>query len=489
MNVSTSQSFNAAAEANFDGLVGMTHNYAGLAAGNMASQNNAGRVSKPKAAALQGVAKMQAVAALGVTQCFFPPQERPALWALREYGFTGTDADVLAQAHANKPHLLAQCCSSSFMWSANAATVAPAQDTRDQRTHVVVANLKSMMHRAIEPPCTRAMLNAVFTDHAQFEIHPALAATANMGDEGAANHTRLFDAANTNQPATHFFVYGMDALNPQLQPKIHPARQTLQASQRVAEVLQLNPAHCVFAQQNPDAIDQGVFHNDVVAVGNASTLLYHQDAWLDHDRLMDSLAQRVGNSFCPIVVSRDELTIAEAVTTYLFNSQLVTTPDGSMTLVCPSEVEHHARASAVARRIQQDPRNCISRILYMDVRESMRNGGGPACLRLRVPLAPTSGNATVHASDHANGHATSHATGKATGAHALTGIHAGCVFNTTRAEQLRAWIERWYPDQLTPEDLADPQLLIRNRDALDALSQHLGLAAIYPFQGISPLES
>ena len=481
MNVSNSKSFNAATEANFDGLVGMTHNYAGLAPGNMASQNNAGRVSKPRAAALQGVAKMEAVAALGVTQCFFPPQERPALWALREHGFTGTDASVLAQAHASKPHLLAQCCSSSFMWSANAATVAPAQDTRDGRTHVVVANLKSMTHRAIEPPCTRAMLNAVFTDREQFEIHHALPANADMGDEGAANHTRLFDAAHANQPATHFFVYGIDAANPRLQPKIHPARQTLQASRRVAEVLQLNPAHCVFTQQNPDAIDQGVFHNDVVAVGNASTLLYHQDAWLDHERVIHSLAQSVGNSFCPIVVSPDELTIAEAVTTYLFNSQLVTTPDGSMTLVCPSEVQQHARASAVALRIQQDPHNSISRILYMDVRESMRNGGGPACLRLRVPLAPTSGNAT--------GHATSPATGQATSTNVLAGIHTGCVFNSARAAQLRAWIERWYPEQLTPEDLADPQLLIRNRDALDALTQQLGLASIYPFQGVSPLNS
>ncbi len=455
------QSSNAATEANFDGLVGMTHNYAGLSAGNMASQNNAGRVSKPKAAALQGVAKMEAVAALGVVQCFFPPQERPAIWALREHGFTGSDADVLAQAHINKPHVLAQCCSSSFMWSANAATVAPAQDTHDERTHVVVANVKSMPHRAIEPPCTRTMLNAVLADRAQFEIHQALPTSADMGDEGAANHTRFFHSSNANQPATHFFVYGMDALNPQIKPKIHPARQTLQASQRVAKILQLDPARCVFAQQHPDAIDQGVFHNDVVAVGNASTLLYHQDAWLHHDRVLDELAQSVGNAFCPIAVSREELTIAEAVTTYLFNSQLITTPDGSMTLVCPSEVEHHARASAVARRIQQDPRNVISRILYMDVRESMRNGGGPACLRLRVPLENSK----------------------------LKGIHSGCVFNTARAAQLRAWIERWYPDQLTPEDLADPKLLVRQRDALDALTTQLGLPAIYPFQSISPFKS
>ena len=452
-----------ATEANFDGLVGMTHNYAGLAAGNMASQNNAGRISNPKAAALQGIAKMEAVAALGVTQCFLPPQERPAIWILRQHGFTGDDAKVLADAHANKPHLLAQCCSSSFMWSANAATVAPAQDARDQRTHLVVANLKSMPHRAIEPPCTHAILSAVFADRERFVVHQALPSSAQMGDEGAANHTRLFDATNSQHPATHFFVYGIDTANPQRQPKIHPARQTLQASQSVANLLQLDLAQCVFAQQHPDAIDQGVFHNDVVAVGNASTLLYHQDAWLDHDRVMDALAERVGNSFCPLAVSRDELTMAEAVSTYLFNSQLVTTTDGTMTLVCPSEVEHHARARAVAQRIQQDRRNSISRVVYLDVRESMRNGGGPACLRLRVPLAPHSD------SDPST--------------NTLQGIHPGCIFNSQRAAQLRAWVETWYPDQLTPEDLADPMLLKRNRDALDALTKQLALPAIYPFQG------
>ncbi len=462
VTVANSSALPAAAEANFDGLIGMTHNYAGLAAGNLASQNSAGRISNPKAAALQGIAKMEIIAALGVTQCFLPPHERPAMWMLRQNGFTGDDERVLADAYTNKPHLLAQCCSSSFMWSANAGTVAPAQDARDNRTHLVVANLKSMPHRAVEPPCTHAILGAVFPDRDRFVVHKALLSTADMGDEGAANHTRLFDASNAQRPATHLFVYGIDTAHPRQQPKVHPARQTLQASQSVANLLQLDLARCVFAQQHPDAIDQGVFHNDVVSVGNASTLLYHQDAWLDHDRVVDALAERVGNSFCPIAVSRDELTIPEAVSAYLFNSQLVTTPDGSMTLVCPSEVEHHDRARAVAQRIQQDPRNPISRILYVDVRESMRNGGGPACLRLRVPLAP-SATSTV-------------------GIHTLNGIHPGCVFSSERATQLRAWVESWYPDQLTPEALADPMLLKRNRDALDALTQQLGLPPIYPFQ-------
>lgn len=446
------------AEANFDGLVGMTHNYAGLSAGNMASQSNAGRLSRPKSAALQGIAKMEAVAALGMPQGFLPPHERPAIWALRAHGFTGGDEQVLARAGAEQPHLLAQCCSSSFMWSANAATVAPAADARDGRTHLVVANLKSMPHRAIEPASTHRILSAVFPDRARFAVHKALPAAADLGDEGAANHTRLFDPADPARPAAHFFVFGADAEHAEVRPKIHPARQTLQASRGVAELLQLDPARCVFAQQHPDAIDQGVFHNDVAAVGNASTLLHHQDAWLDRERVIAALAESVGNSFCPIAVCRDELTIAEAVSTYLFNSQLLSTPEDGMTLVCPLEVRDQARARAFADRIVRDPANPIRRVLYLDVRESMRNGGGPACLRLRVPL----------------------------GADGLAGVHPGCVLTAARAVELRAWIERWYPDELAPEDLADPKLLARNRDALDALTRLLGLPAIYPFQGVSP---
>lgn len=44
-------------ELNMDGLVGPTHNYAGLAPGNIASLNYASVASNPQAAALQGLKK------------------------------------------------------------------------------------------------------------------------------------------------------------------------------------------------------------------------------------------------------------------------------------------------------------------------------------------------------------------------------------------------------------------------------------------------
>ena len=47
-------------EINFDGIVGPSHNYAGLSFGNLASTRNAGQVSQPRAAALQGIDKMRA---------------------------------------------------------------------------------------------------------------------------------------------------------------------------------------------------------------------------------------------------------------------------------------------------------------------------------------------------------------------------------------------------------------------------------------------
>jgi hypothetical protein len=139
-----------AIETNFDGLVGPTHNYAGLSEGNLASGLHAKRVSCPRAAALQGLAKMEAVAALGLPQGFLPPHERPAMWLLREAGFAGSDEAVLAAAARDNQLLLARCCSASAMWTANAATVTPSKDSGDGRVHMTVANLRTMPHRAIE---------------------------------------------------------------------------------------------------------------------------------------------------------------------------------------------------------------------------------------------------------------------------------------------------------------------------------------------------
>ena len=398
---------------------------------------------------------MEAVAALGLPQGFLPPHERPAMWMLREAGFAGSDEAVLAAAARDNPLLLARSCSASAMWTANAATVAPGADTLDARTHLVVANLRSMPHRRIEANQTLRSLRAVFHDAERFGVHAALPADGAFGDEGAANHTRLVSAEGTG---VHLFVYGARADGSGPRPERHPARQTLEASMRVANDLQL-PAHrCVFAQQSPAAIDGGVFHNDVIAVGSGPVLLFHAEAFVDRAGTLQALQTGIGATFCPVEVHTDELTVAEAVSTYLFNSQLIMLPDGPMLLVCPSEVREHARARAVVDRIVGDATNPIAGVMYLDVRESMRNGGGPACLRLRVALD----------------------------AAALASVHPGFLLTPERAAWLRTWIERHYPDELRAEDLADPSLLRRSRDALDALTDWIGAGPLYPFQGASP---
>jgi len=402
-------------------------------------------------AALQGLAKMRAIAALGLPQAFVPPHDRPAMWMLRAAGFSGSDALVLTNAGHENPVLLARACSASAMWTANAATIAPAQDTKDHRTHCVVANLRSMPHRAIEAPQTLRLLRAMFADEKLFQVHQALPSADEYGDEGAANHTRLIDGAGMG---AHLFVYGMRANGEGARPAQNPARQTLEASERVAHLLGLSATRCVFAQQSPAAIDAGAFHNDVVAVGTDHTLLFHSEAFLDRTATLGALEALVGSCFCPIEVHTQELSMAEAIRTYLFNSQLLTTDSGDLMLVCPAEVREHDRASAVVDRILSESNNSIVAVMYLNVHESMRNGGGPACLRLRVP---------VESGD-------------------LQGIHAGFWITPARADWLQGWIMRHYPEQLSPADLADVQLLVRSRAALDELTHWIAAGPLYAFQ-------
>src|SRR5690349_20397217 len=151
-------------EANFDGLVGPTHNYAGLAYGNVASALNADKPSNPREAALQGLRKMKALHDLGLAQGVLPPHERPHLPTLRALGFTGKEGEVLAAARRVAPGLLAACSSASAMWVANAATVSASPDTEDGRVHFTPANLCTQLHRALETRVTARVLRAVFPD-------------------------------------------------------------------------------------------------------------------------------------------------------------------------------------------------------------------------------------------------------------------------------------------------------------------------------------
>jgi succinylarginine dihydrolase len=350
-------------EINFDGIVGPTHNYAGLSLGNLASTSNAGTTSRPRAAALQGIAKMRANLALGLTQGILLPHRRP-------------DSDWLASLStdaANASALWAAASSASAMWAANAATVSPAPDTADGRCHLSVANLVTMPHRSHEWPGTLAQLKLAFADEA-FAVHDPVPAP--FGDEGAANHMRLCD--HHGAPGVAVFVYG-EAGGP------FPARQHRQASEAIARAHGLRAP--LFVRQSDEAIAAGAFHNDVVAVANERVLFAHEQAFADKQAFFDTLRARLP-SVEIVEVPAEAVSLADAIASYLFNAQLATLPDGSgMALILPSEAQTVGRVRAWLETLVAG-NGPIRRVIPVDVRESMANGGGPACLRLRVVCDP-----------------------------------------------------------------------------------------------------
>jgi succinylarginine dihydrolase len=354
-------------EINFDGIVGPSHNYGGLSFGNLASTWNAGDISRPRAAALQGIEKMRANLALGLAQGMFVPHPRPDRRWLDELS---TDID------SAEPPLAAAAMSASAMWAANAATVSPAPDTADRKCHLTVANLRTMPHRSHEWPATLAQLQVAFGGDG-FVVHSPVPAA--FGDEGAANHMRL--TAAHGEPAVEVFVYGVSG-------GAFPARQHIQASKAIARRHALDPERTIFAEQSEEAIAAGAFHNDVVAVANEYVLFAHEKAFADKAALIEQCAAQVPG-FEYVEVPDAQVPIADAVRAYLFNAQLVTPPDGQPTLVVPTEaretpsvwgwIERHIAGNGPIRRVQ-----------VVDVRQSMANGGGPACLRLRVVADPAS---------------------------------------------------------------------------------------------------
>ena len=441
-----------AREFNFDGLVGPSHNYAGLSFGNVASFSNVKSASNPKLAALQGLAKMRALAARGFAQALLPPQDRPNFRLLRSVGFSGSDAEVLAQAWKASPVILACAWSASPMWTANAATVSPSADSGDGRVHFTAANLNNKLHRAFEHAQSARSLRAIFHDQRHFAVHDALPGTPAFGDEGAANHTRL--CASHGAAAVEMFVYGrveFDASAPA--PKRYPARQTLEASQAVARLHGLADERTVYIQQNPDVIDQGVFHNDVIAVGNGNVLFYHEQAFHDESAVLNQLRvamDSVGAALTPVRVDTKQVSVADAVASYLFNIQLLTKADGNMALVIPQECQEN---QAVARYLEQlvASGGPVDELIHFDLRQSMRNGGGPACLRLRVALTEAESRA----------------------------MHQNVIMTESLYATLVEWVGKYYRDHLEPKDLADPQLAIECQAALADLERILGLPGLY----------
>jgi len=408
-------------EVNFDGIVGPSHNYAGLSLGNLASTRNAGEVSSPRAAALQGLDKMRANLRLGLAQGIFVPPPRPAD---RWLECLGTDIET---ADAG---LAANAMSASTMWAANAATVSPAPDTADGKCHLTVANLKTMPHRSHEWPDTLAQLRLAFSNPA-FAVHDPVPPA--FGDEGAANHMRF--AAAHGQPGVEVFVYGVSG-------GAFPARQHLEASRAISRLHRLDPARTLFVEQSESAIAAGAFHNDVVAVANERVLFAHEQAFADKAGFYDRLSGLMPELEI-VEVPSQEVPIGDAIRSYLFNSQLVTPPDGAMTLVAPTEAQETPSVAAwIERHLASN--GAIRRVEFVDVRQSMANGGGPACLRLRVACDPAA-------------------------------VDPRFLVDERKLDLLAGVIGKAWPEEIAASDLQSPALVAAVRAARAALLEALGL--------------
>ncbi len=443
-------------EFNFDGLVGPTHNYAGLSHGNVASQEHAGQPANPLRAVLQGIGKMRFVAGLGAGQAVLPPQPRPDLRSLRRLGFTGSDEEVLANAASDRDggdHLLRLCSSAAAMWTANAATSAPSADASDGRLQLVPANLTAMFHRALEAETTTRVLRAIFADERHFVVHDPLPGGSHFADEGAANHTRLFTQGHA---ALHLFAWGRRAFGGPSragEPMRFPARQTLEASQALARLVRVQPACALFPQQDPRGIDAGAFHTDVLAVGSGRVLLLHELAFVDADALVAELRSKLGAEFCAVVAREAELPVASAVAAYPFNSQLLMLAEDNYCLIAPEEARENPHARAYLSRVL-DEENPVRAVHHLALSDSMQNGGGPACLRQRIVLSEAEQKAIV----------------------------ARVFADEALLAELETWAKRHYRDRLSANDLRDAKLHREVMTALDELTRILQLGPVYDFQ-------
>ena len=440
-------------EFNFDGLIGPTHHYGGLAEGNRASVGHRFQISHPRMAALQGLEKMRILAGMGVGQAMFPPLYRPRLDLLRWAGFTGSDQQMIEAVLQHSPSLLSAAFSASGMWTANAAIFAPSCDSRDGCVHITPANLISNLHRSLEADETAALLKKIFPDLAFFKHHPPLPKTMAFSDEGAANHIRL--VAPEGGPGVHLFVYGKEYFgsNPVTR---YPQRQTLEACEAITRLHQLPEETVVFARQSPAAIDAGVFHNDVISTGHGGLFLYHAEAFADSPSVMDRLKkvfeETQRRTLCAIEI--DEFSLGDSVQAYFFNSQIVTRSDGRLVLVAPTESEENPKVLSVITDLVKGADAVFADVLFLNLRESMQNGGGPACLRNRVVLNEKEQRA----------------------------VPPQLFFSEPLFDELTSWVKHYYRESLSLSDFRDPALLLEVQAALDKLTQILGLGSLYSFQ-------
>ncbi|MDJ0920623.1 MAG: N-succinylarginine dihydrolase [Henriciella sp.] len=431
-------------EFNFDGLIGPSHNYAGMSDGNLASTRNAGDVSNPCEAALQGLEKMRLLVRAGLGQGVLPPLPRPNFDLLVSAGFHGSDAQILEAAGKSDLRLLKAAFSASSMWAANAATVSPSADAEDGRLHFTPANLSTMLHRSAEYPDTTANLLAIFGDPDHFAVHSALPTHEYYSDEGAANHVRL--SSSHGAGGVEVFVHGREGVSAQTR---FPARQTRLACESIVRSHGLTHDRTLHAQQSAVAIDAGAFHNDVVCVGTLDTLFFHEHAFENSKDVIRSIREAASGAFelQTVMVPDDRVPLSDAVSSYLFNSQLLAWPgEDKLVLLAPTETRETESTRVFCEEMVAS-NGPIGRVEYVDVRQSMRNGGGPACLRLRVVMTPAQQEA----------------------------CHPGALLDEAKIDRLQDIVRATYRDRVSEADLVDLEFANECRIAREALLEELDL--------------
>ena len=441
-------------EINFDGLVGPTHNYGGLSYGNIASTKNKLSDSSPRRAALQGLEKMKYLMDKGILQGVLPPQERPALDTFRNLGFSGTDQALLKTVYLQDPTFFFFFFFDSHFWDVIAANVSPSRYSSDFKVHITPANLISNFHRSLEVSSTTKVLRKIFQNAIYFTVHDPLPSISIFSDEGAANFCRI--TKEHGKKGFELFVHGRDNMHSDLRK--FPARQTLEANNILIRRHQLNPKFCFNLKQNSNVINQGVFHNDVISVANENVFFYHENAFEakgDFALLQLRIAAAIDSRIFYLKVSNNDLSVKDAVATYLFNSQLITVSKGKMLLLAPLECKTSKKVQKVIQKILNAD-NPLQEVQYLNLRESMRNGGGPACLRLRIVLT----------------------------AKELSALSGNVILTPSLYRDLVTWVNYYYSDHLSPKDLTNYHLFKKNRLALEELTHILGLGKIYHFQTV-----
>ncbi|MFN7840644.1 MAG: N-succinylarginine dihydrolase [Pirellula sp.] len=425
-------------EVNIDGMIGPSHHFGGLGVENKASELNSSKTSSPRNAAMQGLEKMELLASYGIPQFYLPPPARPAWKWLESLGFNGERGGILRDCYQEQPKLLSAAYSSAFMWTANAASVSCGSDTRSGRSKIKLANLNANLHRSIEESERLPQLAKMFEAVERVDVLRGLCSSRPLSDEGAANQMRFCTWKGIL--GVYAFVYGGEISGSEVaetnrkktaRTKRRQPRQTRVASAMVARSLDLEPDDCFFFQQTSDAIDAGVFHNDVIATSHENLLLYHELAFHDSEeavaRIRKRFLEKTGQTLEVSVVVSSDLRLDHAVDTYLFNSQICTDSEGGWRMFLPDNCKQSESVQRTLDRLRsQHPR--LRSIDYCPLAESMRNGGGPACLRLRISLTPNQ----------------------------IDKISGSMRISSSTLSQLRKLVETEYPEKVEPSDFANP---------------------------------